>query len=333
MVLIVNSIPLADFYIGYFKEGTGEKVIISSGSFIFGHMQKQIPVLDSCTLSDQKDGKLLVDHFGTYLKEHSNLVFPHRHNFYHMVLFTKGGGTHSIDFNRFKVNPWQMYFMAPGQVHTWEFEGEIDGYVINFNKELLHSFLLKPDFLDSFAFFGGIAEDAVLEVPANNRGEVAGLCEKLYRKIREEQPVQWDAVRIILLYLFVLTEQNVSSPKNAQMPIYNYTILHNFQQLIEKHYRSLRLPKDYADLLFITPNHLNALCKEYFGMQAGEMIRNRILLEAKRLLVSQDMSIAQISYELNFNDNSYFTKFFKKLEGITPEEFKKQVIVKNIVSF
>jgi AraC family transcriptional activator of pobA len=75
--------------------------------------------------------------------------------------------------------------------------------------------------------------------------------------------------------------------------------------------------------LYITPNHLNALCKEYLGMQAGEVIRNRILLEAKRLLVSQDITISEISDELSFNDNSYFTKFFKKLVGMTPEEFRK----------
>ena len=79
-------------------------------------------------------------------------------------------------------------------------------------------------------------------------------------------------------------------------------------------------------MLFITPNHLNALCKEHWGMQAGEVIRNRIILEAKRLLVNQQTSISEIAYTLNFKDNSYFSKFFKKSVGITPEEFRKRII-------
>ncbi|ETZ20991.1 AraC family transcriptional regulator [Pedobacter sp. V48] len=292
-------------------------------------MQKLIPVLDSCSLSDRKEDKLLVDHFAEYLKKHNSLVFPHRHNFYHLVLFTSGGGKHTIDFNQFEVKPWQMYFMTPGQVHTWAFDDDVDGYVMNFSKDFFQSLLLRTDFLDSFSFFGGQPDEGVIELPEAIRQEALVLFEKLYLKVASGQAIQWDAVRITLLYLLVLVDQNAVIQKKNSIPVYNYTILRNFQNLIEKHYSTVRLPKDYADLLYITPNHLNALCKEYLGMQAGEVIRNRVLLEAKRLLVSQDMSISEIAYELNFNDNSYFTKFFKKLVGVTPEEFKKKIIKVN----
>jgi AraC-like DNA-binding protein len=62
------------------------------------------------------------------------------------------------------------------------------------------------------------------------------------------------------------------------------------------------------------------------GLSAGELIRNRTLLEAKRLLTNPQLSISDISFRLNFSDNSYFTKFFKKTEGVTPEEFRKQIL-------
>lgn len=87
----------------------------------------------------------------------------------------------------------------------------------------------------------------------------------------------------------------------------------------------LRLPKEYAALLYVTPNYLNAFCRHMLGKSAGEIIRNRVLLEAKRLLINADMSIAAIAYQLNFADNSYFTKFFKKYAGVTPEEFRKNI--------
>jgi AraC family transcriptional regulator, transcriptional activator of pobA len=110
---------------------------------------------------------------------------------------------------------------------------------------------------------------------------------------------------------------------------YNQTLLKNFKKLIDANFTRLKLPKDYADLLYITPNHLNAICKDLLGMQAGEVIRNRTLLEAKRLLTNPQLNIAGIAFELNFSDNSYFTKFFKKTEGITPEEFRKKILNQN----
>ena len=79
-------------------------------------------------------------------------------------------------------------------------------------------------------------------------------------------------------------------------------------------------------MLHITPNHLNALVQEILGRPAGAVIRDRVLLEAKRLLTNADMTAAEIAYELNFQDNSYFSRFFKKYAGVTPEGFRRQHI-------
>ena len=84
----------------------------------------------------------------------------------------------------------------------------------------------------------------------------------------------------------------------------------------------MKLPKEYAGLLFVTPNHLNAVCKEVLGRSAGEVIRDRVILEAKRLMVNQELSISEIAYKLNFPDNSYFSKFFSKYAGVSPEKFR-----------
>jgi len=104
-------------------------------------------------------------------------------------------------------------------------------------------------------------------------------------------------------------------------------LLRNFRRLIDQHYLSIKLPKEYADLLYVTPNHLNALCQDLLGKTAGELIRDRILLGAKRLLTNADMTVAEIAYNLNFQDNSYFNRFFKKYVGITPDDFRKQLTI------
>ncbi len=284
----------------------------------------QIPIVDICNLTDFREDDILVSRFADYLKAHHNLCSAHRHTFYHLLLFTKGGGSHTIDFSNFPVIPYQIYFMVPGQVHSWSFEGEVDGYVINFSTSFFQSFLLRPDYLESFSFFNGIAEDGVIQLTDEVKDTIIQIFEETTRQVQQNNTISRDLVRVLLLQAFIEIEKHTQVHKLPGVPAFNYTLLKNFQKLVEKQYISLKRPMDYAGLLYITPNHLNALCKENLGITAGEVIRNRILLEAKRMLVNQNQSISEISYALNFSDNSYFTKFFKKYEGITPEEFRKK---------
>lgn len=284
-------------------------------------MVLKVPVIKQCTVSGEVEQDILVEDLAGYLARNKDLIFPHRHNFYHLLLFTKGGGKHTIDFETFEVNPWQIYFMVPGQIHTWSFEGDMDGYVVNFAPDFFKTLLLRPDYIGSFSFFSGLVRDEVFTIKETERKVITDAFERLRDHIDET-----DFVRISLLYIFHLLESQRPMVASAPGDGYNHTLLRNFLNLIESNYKTLRLPKDYAALLYITPNHLNALSQEAMGMSAGEIIRNRVLLEAKRLLVVRDHTISEIAYELNFSDNSYFTKFFKKGEGITPEEFRKKHI-------
>jgi len=141
----------------------------------------KIPVYDICSLSKDKQLKqndLLVEPFGAYLNRHEHSLHrSHRHSFFHLVLFTKGAGTHTIDFNQFKVRPYQMYFMVPGQVHSWHFNGEVDGFIINFSDTLFRSFLLNPNYLERFQFFSGVSEESVCELPFEIQDKVTRLFE------------------------------------------------------------------------------------------------------------------------------------------------------------
>ncbi len=213
--------------------------------------------------------------------------------------------------------------MAPGQIHEWAFGEEIEGYVVNFTESFFQSLLLRPAFFDRFSFFSGSAAQCVIQIPEGERAFVQEVCERLLAAYEAAGAAGVDQERVSLLYLLMLFGQYASPHDGGRVSSYNDTLLHNFQQLIEQHYPVMRLPKDYADMLFVTPNHLNALCKEYLGIQAGEVIRNRVLLEAKRLLVATDKPVSTIAAHLGFNDSSYFTKFFKKAIHVTPEEFRR----------
>lgn len=290
---------------------------------------KQIPLINICSLQKEENrdkDDLIIESFSAYLERHPNLYIPHRHSFYHIVFFSAGKGFHKIDFEQFTVNAGQIYFMTPGQVHSWQFEGGIDGYVVNFSEAFIGSFLRSEHYLEQFPFLEGIARNSVLQLGALAAKAVAALLEGMLREEQDKLPLFSDRQRLKLLELFILTGRSIGIPVAGPALPNNDLVIRHFKKLVARHYLSLRLPKEYAALLYITPNHLNALCNHTLGKPAGEIIRDRILLEAKRLLINADMSISEIAWQLHFADNSYFTKFFKKQSGITPEAFRKSIL-------
>jgi len=289
-------------------------------------MKDTFPIYDICAISEFKRDDILISRFAPYLKSHRNLALPHKHTFYHVVLFTEGAGTHAIDFNNFPVKPYQIYFMVPGQVHSWNFAGEVDGYIINFSVPFFQSFLLKPDYLEDFSFFNGTTDQAVIEIPERLQLSVKQLFETIIHENEMNERSGLDMVKALMLQVFILVSRLSAEGVPKNIANYNHTLLKNFHKLIEQNFTELKLPKDYAELLYITPNHLNAICKDMLGIPAGEVIRNRIILETKRLLINLDLSITEIAYGLNFADNSYFTKFFKKHVGLTPENFRNNIL-------
>jgi AraC family transcriptional activator of pobA len=294
-------------------------------------MSKQIlPTYSINTLKDTpvSSPDFVADHFSNYLDEHRDLHFPHKHSFYHLVYFSKGAGSYSIDFVNFTLEIGQIYFMIPGQVHGWDFTTKPDGYIANFSERYINALIANPRYLDQFTFLSGIAKEQVIKIPKTGRQGITEIFETIIKEGNSTAALKDDFARTALIQLLIQVSRYTTKESDHQQVNYNSVLLRSFQKLIDQHYKEMKLPKDYAALLYVTPNHLNALSKDLTGRSAGELIRDRILLEAKRLLINAKMTISQIATELDFADNSYFTKFFKKYEGITPEEFRKQLLKK-----
>jgi AraC-type DNA-binding domain-containing proteins len=282
-----------------------------------------IPVIDSCSIDLNNKTTIHIDDLKEYIIKHQDMVFPHKHNFFHFVLFTQGSGEHIIDFNHYKIEPYQIYFMVPGQVHTWNFTGDEEGYVVNFSIDYFQSFLLRTDYLERFSFLQGKIEHLIFVIGEQFQNQSITILEQILAA--KTAGLSEDYIRTLLLQFILYISISTEKENQEHGTPYNHKIFNSFQQLVEQQFKSTKLPSVYANQLFITPNHLNAICKSYIGQSAGEIIRNRIVLEAKRLLVNRNLNISEIADELQFNDNSYFTKFFKKSAGLAPEEFRKQL--------
>lgn len=290
-------------------------------------MEQNYPTLDICNLTSNKlpNDLFNADRIDTYLLKNQHIKKVHRHSFYHLAYFTEGSGQHIIDFNVYPIEKGMIYFMRPGQVHNWEFIGNVDGYVVNFSSTFFDQLQINSSMIDAFPFFNLFATDnQVLTLDANMQKVVEGLFEDVLKEISENNAFRSTMIASIMIRAFVTISRQIQPEETNNQPInHNSGLLKQFIESVEQHYKEHRLTKDYASMLFVTANHLNYVCKEHLRMPAGELIRNRVLLEAKRLLVNLELSIANIASDLNFSDTSYFVKFFKKYTDMTPEAFRK----------
>lgn len=103
---------------------------------------------------------------------------------------------------------------------------------------------------------------------------------------------------------------------------YKNSIVERYIELVQTHYREERIIGFYADELCITPKYLSKLVKEYTGRSAGEWIENYVILEARAMLQSSDMTIQQIASSLNFPNQSFFGKYFKRATGLSPKQYR-----------
>lgn len=287
-------------------------------------MSIKMPTYSICNLlgADRCMTEIVVTGLRDFVDSHRDIQFPHRHNFYQIVLFTRGGGWHSIDFRRYELRPHQVYYMAPGQIHTWEFEPDTDGYLVNFNESFFTSICHNPHFVRDFPLFNTITGNSVNTLTASCCSEVEQTFASMLQEFEKGGEYVMDILRGMLIIILVKLSREMSEPFREGATKHNLVQMRQFEKLIEQHFREKRLPKEYAELMFITPSHLNALTNGVVGKSAGELIRERILLEAKRLLTNSDLMISQIAEELHFEDNAYFTRFFKKYLGVTPEGFR-----------
>ncbi len=251
---------------------------------------------------------------------------PHRHEFYIIYWITSGQATHLIENQPLEVESGDLFFIAPGQVHQAIENEHSEGYIIAFNDALI---ALSGDgsmspFLERF--FENCTDNPVIRT--NSAGTVI-LQPVIHKMIRETnvKDVYSPAAFLAALTSFLiecarLHETQGNKNRRPQFERMS-SVPKEFKKLVDERYKLIKNVSDYAELLFVKPTLLNDMTKLAFGITAGEFIRNRILLEAKRLLLNTDLTAKEIAFDLGFDDSHYFSRFFKKYTGSSILEFRK----------
>ena len=289
-------------------------------------MSKQSPAvlnLGNFKSKDSSRSDIYIRTFQQHKVDHPFVMKAHSHDFYLVMLFTKGRGEHSIDFNTYTVNRGSVFFMSPSEIHSWNFSDDTDGYVLFFN----HSFYLMDALskqLFKLPFFK--SKDKIRHALLNEE-ELKNI-EIVFKSIViEAESASAFKNAILRSYLDVLLFKfaDIITINNDER-IQPISLVPELEILIESFFMEHQPVSFYAEKLNTTSQQLNSITKNYLNKTVAELIQERMIAEAKRLMVYSSITISEIAYQLNFNDNSYFNRFFKKAEKCTPEQFRKRFL-------
>jgi len=256
---------------------------------------------------------------------HFKVSYPHRHDFYEILYLSQGSGFHIIDSNKYPINPPCIFFLSPGQAHKLELSHDIEGFIFIFTAEFYLLNQKNKNKLLEFPFFFSVDQNnpPIYLSNADDDNFIKNLFARCTNVVLNNHVSSDEIARstldLILLTCNDLYPEELKSLQKGK----GHILVKNFLLLIEENFhKNLRI-SDYANLLAITPNHLTQMVKQITGKSSVNVLHEKTVVEIKRLLIHTDLSIAEISETMNFPDQSYFTKYFKKLSNHSPTAYRK----------
>ncbi|WP_276495851.1 AraC family transcriptional regulator [Pontibacter litorisediminis] len=246
---------------------------------------------------------------------------PHRHNAYQLIYVQETkGGDNLIDFRRYEMLAGRVFFLGPGQAHQ-RLALQERGKIVAFRESLLQTTGLTAH--DVLVLFGAAYQHPYLDLPPKLRHTIEQLVQLLEQEL--EEPVPDITILSRLLYTLLKFLLRESHLQIARLTPARYSErIFQLSTLVEQHFQEHLPVSYYAEVMGITPKHLNNICRISLGITVADMLHNRLLIEAKRLLYFSTLSVKEIAYTLGFEDASYFVRFFRRMTGQTPMQVRQQ---------
>ena len=261
-------------------------------------------------------------------KNKGHIEKPHIHSFYQIIWFTKGNGKHFVDFNEFVASTNKIFFISKNQIHYFDNYSSYEGVIIHFNESFLMDNENDIDIFLKYNIFNDFESDPVFTIPTVAIENFTLLVSNLKKEISTPDKFAHKDFLKHLLKLFLISIQRLGKRNNYKNPSFNnqknITLL-KFRQALELNFKNIHTVKEYAYLLNISTKTLTNHITEIALKTPLEIINDRIILEAKRLLSHSSLNINEIGFQLGYEDPSYFVKFFKRQTKKSPSDFRKVI--------
>jgi AraC-like DNA-binding protein len=252
---------------------------------------------------------------------------PHRHNYYTVIWSFTATGKHIIDFKEYEILPNHIFFVSPGQVHQVITAARPTGYVILFTLEFLERNSIRKDFIANLKLFHSLDETPPLPLSDGMQHTLKMFADQIFNAFHSDNEMRFETIGAYLKLFLIECNGHCSlkPDSNIQNIEVGRALVKNFKEIVDLNFKKWHQVKDYADALNISSNYLNEVIRNSVHISAKDFIQNRIILEAKRLVIFTEKSGKEIGFDLGFDDPSHFSKFFKSNIGLSIQEFKESI--------
>ena len=249
----------------------------------------------------------------------------HHDNYYTVILVTKGKGTLTANLSRYSFGENSLLCFAIYQPYAIQSEELLEGVLINFHPDFFCLHQHRHEVSCNGVLFNNIYESPVTPLDANEMRSLCGIAHELSAEVQKKAIAQYEVLISYLKILLINATRIQLALKDPRLPGKEPVVLQNLKHAIEENYKTLHSPSDYADLLHISTKALNRASKTHFNKTLGSLIAERIIVEAKRELYLTPKAIKLIAFELGFDDEFYFSRFFKNNVAVSPQVFRDTV--------
>lgn len=272
---------------------------------------------------DQPDDCLHYESVAVRGAEMDWTIPAHRHEGLHQFQMLEQGGVRgSIDGREFEAQAPVLLMLAPGSVHGFTYTPDTVGHQVTVPTATLQQ-LLGGSQLAHTEF----ATSCVLpDVEGQSMADSQRLFAQVAREFRTESPGRVHALLACATLLAVqFLRQRGEHFRRERGQGARDALLQRYRALVEQHYREHRPLSFYADALGVTPDHLSRTCRGATKQSALQILHERLMLEARRLLAYSPMPVTEVAQQLGYDDAAYFSKFFSRGVGSTPSEYRALV--------
>lgn len=243
---------------------------------------------------------------------------------YHILLF-KGTGTLSIDFIKYDFKDNIILFTSPFQHFSLQSDQPFEIKKINFHGDFYCIEYHKKEVACNGLLFNNIYSHPFISVDQIGFDELLTLTQKLTNEIENKSIYSDPIIKAYLQLILAIGSKVKSYELEDTQAVQTPSPIERFKTILEEHFIQQRSPSFYAAELALSPNIFTKRCKTRFGKTPSQLIQERVILEAKKLIHLTHKSFKEIAAGLNFEDEHYFSRYFKKNTGTTPTLFREKV--------
>lgn len=279
------------------------------------------------TLVDPQTGNLAFKIY--HFEGDSHFDHVQRLNYYSLIFINNGSGKIKADFSEYTFSGRSLIAFSPYQPFMMERVEPIEGIVINFHPDFFCIHKHQEEIACNGVLFNNIYDSPAVAVDEGAAETFGMLMEQMKKEMQIPALAQYE-VLVAYLKIMLITASRLKTVAQTEIQSneIKYTepfVLQNLKNFIETHYKTKHAPSDYAELLNITPKALAKITKAHFNKTLTDLISERIIIEAKRELYLTNKAIKEIAYELGYNDEYHFSRFFKQNVDVSPKIYRETV--------